>query len=87
MTFITQVALRKLLFNDVHNTRRIHNEINLKGVQWLISGRVLDSRPRGCGCDPHRRHCVVSLSKVRKAADKESIQSSTTPDPGYRMGR
>ena len=33
-----------------------------KGVQWL-SGRVLDSRPKGRGFEPHRRHCVVSLSK------------------------
>ena len=32
------------------------------GAQWL-SGRMLDSRPRGCGLEPHRRHCVVSLSK------------------------
>ena len=32
------------------------------GAQWL-SGRVLDSRPRGVGFEPHRRHCVVSLSK------------------------
>ena len=32
------------------------------GVQWL-SGRVLDSRQRGRGFEPHRRHCVVSLSK------------------------
>ena len=32
------------------------------GAQWL-SGRVLDSRPRGGGFKPHRRHCVVSLSK------------------------
>ena len=32
------------------------------GAQWL-SGRVLDSRPRGRGFKPHRRHCVVSLSK------------------------
>ena len=31
------------------------------GAQWL-SGRVLDSRPRGSGFGPHRRHCVVSLS-------------------------
>ena len=35
---------------------------NDKGAQWL-SGRVLDSRPRGGGFKPHRRHCVVSLSK------------------------
>ena len=32
------------------------------GAQWL-SGRVLDSRPRGRGFEPHRRHCVVSMSK------------------------
>ena len=32
------------------------------GVQWL-SGRVLDLRPKGRGFEPHRRHCVVSLSK------------------------
>ena len=30
---------------------------------WGLSGRVLDSRPRGCGFEPHQRHCVVSLSK------------------------
>ena len=33
-----------------------------KGAQWL-SGSVLDSRPKGSGFEPHRRHCVVSLSK------------------------
>ena len=32
------------------------------GAQWL-SGRVFDSRPKGRGFKPHRRHCVVSLSK------------------------
>ena len=26
-----------------------------------LSGRVLDSRPRGGGFKPHRRHCVVVL--------------------------
>ena len=31
------------------------------GAQWF-SGRVLDSRPRGRGFEPHRRHCVLSLS-------------------------
>ena len=36
--------------------------IILKGAQWL-SGRVLDSRPKGRGFEPHRRHCFVSLSK------------------------
>ena len=33
-----------------------------QGAQWL-SGRVLDSRPKGRGFEPHRCHCVVSLSK------------------------
>ena len=32
-------------------------------MRWL-SGRVLDSRPRGCGFEPQNRHCVVSLSKT-----------------------
>ena len=32
------------------------------GEQWL-SGRVLDARLKGYGFEPHRRHCVVSLSK------------------------
>ena len=32
------------------------------GAQWL-SGRALDLRPKGRGFEPHRRHCVVSLSK------------------------
>ena len=33
-----------------------------QGAQWL-SGRVLDSSLKGRGFEPHRRHCVVSLSK------------------------
>ena len=32
------------------------------GAQWL-SGRVLDSRPKGRGLEPHRRHCVVVLEQ------------------------
>ena len=32
------------------------------GAQWL-SGREIDSRPKGRGFEPHRRHCFVSLSK------------------------
>ena len=36
---------------------------DLVGAQWL-SGRVLDFRPRGCGFEPERGHCVVSLSKT-----------------------
>ena len=32
------------------------------GAQWL-SGRVLDSRPRGRGFEPHRRHCIGVLEQ------------------------
>ena len=32
------------------------------GAQWL-SGRVLDSRPKGRGFEPHRRNCVVVLEQ------------------------
>ena len=34
--------------------------VTFEGAQWL-SGRVLDSRPRGRGFETHRRHCVVVL--------------------------
>ena len=35
---------------------------NALGAQWL-SGRVLDSRPKGRGFEPHRHHCVVVLEQ------------------------
>ena len=34
-----------------------------EGVAQWLSGRVLDSRARGCGFEPHRRHCVVVLEQ------------------------
>ena len=36
---------------------------SLMAISRERSGRVLDSRPKGRGFEPHRRHCVVSLSK------------------------
>ena len=36
------------------------------GAQWL-SGRVLDTRLRGCSFEPHRCHCVMSLSKTHES--------------------
>ena len=38
------------------------NTYTVWGAQWL-SGRVLDSRPKGSGFEPHRRHCVVVLEQ------------------------
>ena len=49
--------------NSIDTDTRIALLPYLKGVQWL-SGRVLDSRPRGHGFEPHQCHCVVSLSKT-----------------------
>ena len=44
--------------NVAMSLRNAHDE----RAQWL-SGKVLDSRPRGRGFEPHQRHCIVSLSK------------------------
>ena len=38
------------------------SNITYLGAQWL-SGRVLDSRLRGRGFEPHWRHCVVVLEQ------------------------
>ena len=40
----------------------IKHKLHLVGEQWL-RGRVLDSRQRGRGFEPHRRHCVVVLEQ------------------------
>ena len=37
--------------------------MNKHKINWGLSGRVLDSRPKGRGFEPHRHNCVVSLSK------------------------
>ena len=55
------------MVNDWVFTNIMHVDLSLMhitemGAQWL-SGRVLDSRPKGRGFEPHRCHCVVSLSK------------------------
>ena len=53
-----QVKVIKIYFSDSKQCFYA----NLEGAQWL-SGRVLDSRPRGRGFEPHRRHCVVVLEQ------------------------
>ena len=37
-------------------------QYQMEGGQWL-SGRVLDSRPKGRGFEPHWRHCIVVLEQ------------------------
>ena len=50
-----------LIHATSHSSHLLNTPI-LEGAQRL-SGRVLDSRPKGRRFEPHRRHCVVSLSK------------------------
>ena len=45
-----------------YGPRREKTCLRCEGAQWL-SGRVLDSRPKGSGFEPHRRHCVVVLEQ------------------------
>ena len=47
--------------DTVHNYADARLSSSL-GALWL-SGRVLDSRPRGRRFEPHRRHCVVVLEQ------------------------
>ena len=57
---LTNYTLHFLLFWGPIRSKHI-NEVfstGAMGAQWL-SGRVLDSRPKGRGFEPHRRHCVV----------------------------
>ena len=51
-----------MFMNKVNNVRNGYGITILLGAQWL-SGRVLDSRPKGRGFEPHRRHCVVVLEQ------------------------
>ena len=48
---------------------------------WL-SGRVLESRSRGCMFEPQRRHCVMSLSKTHyPLLSTEKKNEKKAPDP------
>ena len=51
---------RKCESDFINKTIKCSNALLIS--EWL-SGRVFDSRPKGRGFEPHRRHCVVSLSK------------------------
>ena len=57
-TLFTWLCIRS---NGCNMFNRANTSIKL-GAQWL-SGRVLDSRLRGCGFEPHRRYCVVVLEQ------------------------
>ena len=59
--FIFQANLRELSLESQYALSQNTNPKPM-GEQWL-SGRVLDSRPRGRGFQPHWRHCVLVLEQ------------------------
>ena len=51
--------------NDIEDSDYTEDTGNInciEGAQWL-SGRVIGSRPRGRGFEPHQHHCVVVLEQ------------------------
>ena len=61
---LENVISKKIVDNkksmDYFPACKVLKPITYEGAQWL-SGRVLDSRPRGRGFEPHWRHCIVVL--------------------------
>ena len=68
MTIFLEYFLLWKIYEEVPQLHRLKIKgassdiIAVKGAQWL-SGRVLDSRPKGSGFEPHRCHCVVVLEQ------------------------
>ena len=58
LVFLTQ-KVKEICYNTI--ILETWSEVKV-GAQWL-SGRVLDSRPKGRGFEPHRRHCVMVLEQ------------------------
>ena len=61
--FYILIVFLKEFFEKVNFEKSHQMTTKALGVQWL-SGRVLDWRLKGRGFEPHRRHCIVSLSKT-----------------------
>ena len=56
--------------NSTDIIQTLHNVVSYQNLHCLLSecstqlsGRVLDSRPRGHGFEPHGRHCVVVIEQ------------------------
>ena len=64
-TYADNTAVFSLLTFHKVSLQRVINYVSLRTAQgaWWLSGRVLDSRPKGRGFEPHRRHCVVVLEQ------------------------
>ena len=59
--YYTQTKTEKK-FTQINPCNAEQIKIYNRAAHWL-SGRVLDSRPKGRGFEPHRRHCVVVLEQ------------------------
>ena len=59
---IGAVCSGSTMFASILNSSVMLGNYLQQGAQWL-SGRVLDSRPKGRGFEPHRRHCVVVIEQ------------------------
>ena len=59
---IQRAILKPCLVNLISEDNHLVISIHTMGAQRL-SGRVLDSRPRDRGFEPHRCHCVVVLEQ------------------------
>ena len=59
--FLCSLSKQKGKLFSTHAPREV--QINACFTNIKRSGRVLDSRPRGHGYEPHWRRCVVSFSK------------------------
>ena len=60
---ICELAKKKITVLELFSVGPFYLPYFPVGAQWP-SSRVLDSRPRGCGLEPHRRHSVVHLNKI-----------------------
>ena len=56
------LTVNKYCYKPLINEESSEISSHVRGAQWL-SGRVLDSRPKGCGFEPNWRHCVVVLEQ------------------------
>ena len=78
MLYIMQNALN--LQQEEHSCKILY--IYLNNVFRGLSGRVLDSRPRGRGFEPHQRDCVVCLFDLILYVHSTIFQLCGTGLPG-----
>ena len=61
-SYLTHVILLRLFMRGLFSGC-IGTHSHGRQVMWERCGSVLDSRSRGCGFEPHRRHCVAPWAR------------------------